>query len=119
MLYLIYCLDARVCSLNRVSFGRKLAETAAGMGTHYTTLRCAGSSTATTPSTPRVASATGARQPRGSRAGGTLHSAGPPPGGHRVPDRWGSPFCWSLSGGHACLIAGSLIVRRPAVARGH
>ena len=26
-------------------------------------------------------------------------------------------ICWSLSGGHACLIAGSLIVRRPAVIR--
>ena len=55
--------------------------------------------------------------PGGSRAGGTLHSAGPPPGGHRGPDRWGSPFCWSLSGGLACLIAGSPIVRRPAVIR--
>ena len=31
--------DARVCSLNRVSFGLKLAETAAGMGTHYLAMR--------------------------------------------------------------------------------
>jgi hypothetical protein len=137
-------------------------ETAAGMGTHYLAIRresrSAGSSTATTPSTPRFASATDARQPRGSRASGTHHTAWPPPGGHRVPDRWGSlsvcrsavnrrhgsagqvsggpsvpdrrepdrspaggeppvRICWSLLDGHACLIAGSLIDRRPAVNR--
>jgi hypothetical protein len=117
---------ARVCSLNRVSFGLNLAGTAAEMDTPPCeatdqVLRLSLRLRASPP--PPAPGRRGAAGP-----GGTLPSAGPLQAGTVCPFAGGTGVCRSaVNRGHGsavrsragpvCLIAGSLIVRRPAVNR--